>query len=833
MPEKEDRHSDSKANWQERINIACESACRAIAPTWPLDRAIAVNPYWQRINRPLREVAARMATLGNISVFPVRSYIKQAWDTGRIKPVDLDYALSNLAEAKAQLPSADDCINALKTPMALPRLPLLIDILDDDPEQHTRLSWRQAITQQVSQTCASYFDTDQADWQPDRKEGLYAFWRDTLTHDNGIGTLMGLPDLAKQLHFLPETATDSENWVLQRLGLPETVWADYLEAVLLTVNGWASWCAYLGWQAAFEGKTDNHLRELLAIRLAWGVILLQCKDEMAISSTLSTLQNKWTHAERTIHEAEEALLVDEAWQLALETGYQNRLADDLLKKSLLVSDDLPEVQAAFCIDVRSEPIRRSLEHAHPKVQTIGFAGFFGLPVAYSPLGTKIKRPQLPGLLAPTMVVSETVYNVNNDEKESNLLTKTVTQLRHNHLKRLATWEAGSLWPSAAFSFVEAAGLTYLGKLKQWVHPTQNTRENSDQYGIPKRYREVTRPILTIDIESKVDLAAQVLVALGLNKQLAPLVLLVGHGSQSENNAQSAALDCGACCGQTGEVNARVLANILNDDIVREKLRRIDINIPANTAFVASLHNTTTDEVEPFDLDLLSPDKQAMWQQFMPTLNIAGDMVRRERAESLGINPQQEARALLKAMRQRANDGAQTRPEWGLAGNAAFIISPRHRTKNHTLNGRSFLHDYAPEKDVDGSLLEQLMTAPMLVTHWINWQYHSSACDQLHMGSGNKVLHNVVGCHLGVFEGNSGDLRIGLSKQSLFNGDQLVHEPLRLTVVIDASAELIERIMHKHAVVKQLVDHGWLHLWRFEGATFQRYSHGQWQKLNFD
>jgi len=40
-----------------------------------------------------------------------------------------------------------------------------------------------------------------------------------------------------------------------------------------------------------------------------------------------------------------------------------------------------------------------------------------------------------------------------------------------------------------------------------------------------------------------------------------------------------------------------------------------------------------------------------------------------------------------------------------------------------------------------------MTAPMLVTHWINWQYHASTCDPVRLGSGNKLLHNVVGASL--------------------------------------------------------------------------------------
>lgn len=813
------------------MDAACRQACQAIAPSWPLDRAIAVNPYWQRINRPLRQVAARMAVLGNIHVFPTRSYIQQAWQTGRIQPVDLADALQNLPAAKIANIGQDDCILALQSELKLPQLPLLIDVLDDDPERHTRLSWRQAITHQVSQTCAGYFDTTQADWQPNRTQGLYAFWRDTLTHDHGIGILMGLPDLGKQLDALPATARDAERWVLQRLGLPESVWADYLESVLLTVNGWASWCAYLNWQAELQGSTDQHLRELLAIRLAWGAILLECKDDLATRNAFTVVQETWRSAAEHIAHAEQALLIDEVWQLALEAGYQRQLKDTLTGADSSVQEQIPEIQAAFCIDVRSEPLRRALEQAHPGVQTIGFAGFFGLPIAYSPLGTHLKRPQLPGLLAPSMQVTEQVCPAACHEEKSGMLTEAAATARQHQFDQAMQWQAGSRWPSAAFSFVEAVGIGYVAKLKQWIKPAQKSRNNSDQAGIPKRYRAAVRPRLSASTADKVAIAAQVLHALGIEQKIAPLVLLAGHGSQSENNAHAAALDCGACCGQTGEVNARVLANLLNDDAVRDGLQSKGIHIPMHTVFIAVLHNTTTDEIEAFDLDLLPPEKLAVWNKFSPALIAAGNQVRRERAGSLGINPRLDDSTLLKSLRQRANDGAQTRPEWGLAGNAAFIIAPRHRTKHCALHGRTFLHDYDAEQDKDDSLLELLMTAPMLVTHWINWQYHASTCDPVHMGSGNKVLHNVVGGHIGVFEGNGGDLRIGLSKQSLHDGERWIHEPLRLTVVIDASAVSIECIIHKHATVRQLVEHGWIHLWRYEQDKLLRYADGEWQALD--
>jgi len=142
-----------------------------------------------------------------------------------------------------------------------------------------------------------------------------------------------------------------------------------------------------------------------------------------------------------------------------------------------------------------------------------------------------------------------------------------------------------------------------------------------------------------------------------------------------------------------------------------------------------------------------------------------------------------------------------------------VFAPRQRTRGLNLEARVFLHDYDARQDPHGSLLESLMTAPMLVAHWINWQYHASTCDSEHMCSGNKLLHNVVGGYIGLFEGNGGDLRIGLSRQSLHDGKRWIHEPVRLTVVIEAPLENIQNVIAKHTVVQQLVGNKWLHIWQ--------------------
>ena len=109
------------------------------------------------------------------------------------------------------------------------QLPLLIDVLDDAGIA-TRLSWREAITHQVSQTCAACFDHHPSAMAARRSAGLYAFWRETITHDHGIGTLMGLPHLGRALHLLPANHADAEVWGHAALGLPSNAWGDYLRS---------------------------------------------------------------------------------------------------------------------------------------------------------------------------------------------------------------------------------------------------------------------------------------------------------------------------------------------------------------------------------------------------------------------------------------------------------------------------------------------------------------------------------------------------------------------------------------------------------------------------
>ncbi len=196
--------------------------------------------------------------------------------------------------------------------------------------------------------------------------------------------------------------------------------------------------------------------------------------------------------------------------------------------------------------------------------------------------------------------------------------------------------------------------------------------------------------------------------------------------------------------------------------------------------------------------------------------------RRERASSLGLGDVPEAELDEKVF-ARSRDWSQVRPEWGLADNAAFIAAPRERTKGLNLGGRTFLHNYNASLDADKSTLELILIAPMVVASWINLQYYGSTVDNRLFGSGNKVLHNVVGT-FGVWQGNGGDLQPGLPLQSVHDGTRWRHEPLRLNVFIEAARAEIAAILVKQPDVCELIENDWVNLFAMEDAGKKIYRY---------
>ncbi len=496
-------------------------------------------------------------------------------------------------------------------------------------------------------------------------------------------------------------------------------------------------------------------------------------------------------------------MVDGLLQVATERAAQRKLAETLAIPSIdKVTDLRPLLQAAFCIDVRSEVFRRALESIDPGIRTLGFAGFFGLAARHRGFASDVSEHRLPVLLKPSVFTCSAVGTNENADRQARFGARAIR-----------AWGRFKLAAVSSFAFVEAMGPVYAGKLLR------------DGLGFGKgRKPDPTAPSFSpsLDLDTRTAMAESVLNAMSLTEGFARFVLLVGHGANVVNNPYASALNCGACGGYAGDVNARLLANLLNDSAVREALAARDISIPTDTVFLGGLHDTTTDAVTLFEDDFDGTIGAEEMVRIRKWLADAGKLTRAERSRRL---PGATAKSII----QRSQDWSEVRPELGLAGCQAFIAAPRARTAARSLDGRAFLHDYVWQRDNDFRILELILTAPVIVASWISLQYFGSVVAPSLFGSGNKLLHNVVG-GIGVVEGNGGNLRAGLPWQSVHDGSGFSHEPLRLTVAIEAPKEAITDILLRHPQVRTLFDNGWLSLfclndkghmaWRYTGA-------GQW------
>jgi uncharacterized protein YbcC (UPF0753/DUF2309 family) len=803
------------------VAAAVEQACRRIAPSWPLDRFLAVNPYWGHLDTGLGRAAAELGVLSGAGLLTPRALHREAWRDGRLGREHIEAAI----RAEGADCSADELIELLAQDDPPPPrpLPLLTGLADARRRPGEPQPWADLVVQQISQHCAAFFDASQRSWALCGDDGLYGSWRRLLPADRGLPLRAGRAATAARAAALPATAQDCIGHCSAALGLEPEQRAPYYTALLGSVRGWAAFCAQLRWQAGLGGGRDDRIVELLAIRLAWEVLLAEDQD---LGAELPAWRARLAGFESEVARRHAVLGPDLLLQRAAEIAFQMPLAEGLRAAWWRQAPHVEAaVQAVFCIDVRSERFRRALEVASDDfVQTRGFAGFFGLSLEFSPLGTCALRPQLPGLLAPTAAATEAAAD--------GASTAALAARRQAALGRGARWAGFRAAATSAFTFVEACGLLHgFGLLRRSLGRFAPAPTRAGEAGLGAGDRRRLRPAwVGSELEERIDLAARVLRSMGLCSGFARLVLLAGHGSSSTNNPHAAGLDCGACGGQTGEVNARLLALLLDEPEVRAGLARRGIEIPESTQFVAGLHDTTTDELELFDLDRLPESHAGDLRRLRGWLTEAGIRTRAERAPDLGLGALAgRPDALARALRARARDWAQVRPEWGLADNAAFVVAPRRRTLHLDLGGRVFLHDYAWETDQDFATLRLILTAPMLVTNWINLQYLASTVDNRSFGSGNKVLHNVVGGRIGVFEGNGGDLRIGLPLQSLHDGTRWRHTPLRLSVFVEAPRDAIDGVIGSHEVVRQLVDHGWLHLLQLDvdGAVHRRRPGGGW------
>jgi uncharacterized protein YbcC (UPF0753/DUF2309 family) len=795
------------------IDDAVTAACGRIAPLWPLERFVAVNPYLGLADGTFAEGATRLArTCGARSTLPAADYLMLV-EEGRITTPDLAAALA----AAGRNEPVGSFLRRVATESAdHPPHAAVVPTVARVATARTGTDWLRFSVDHLSAWAGAFWDEGQTMWRSadHRRDPLFESWK----RDAGVDRtpeIMGLRGFRRDIRTLPDQPWEVIEWAVAELGLPAEQLEWYLHAVLLQVGGWSAHAARVVWERQLRDRSDDTLVEWLAVLLAWEVTLARSLERTGVDlgwdEALADLATLAGAGPVDAGLADLAILQD-----AFDRSEQRRLIEQFAARPDLRPENSarPAAQAVFCIDVRSEVFRRHLESVAPDVETIGFAGFFGFPVEYRPLAHDRGEDLCPVLLTPVATVAETAGDRSDEAAEAR-------RIRH-HVRY--AWKSFKMGAVSCFSFVGPVGLAYLPKLFTdafgWTRPVPRPEDES----LPVWARDERGPeVAELPLDLRIELARGALTAMSLRTGFAPLVLITGHGATTVNNPYDTGLDCGACGGHTGEANARIAAGVLNDPEVRAALCDQGIEVPEDTWFVAGQHNTTTDEVEIFDQDEVPASHRGLLAELEAQLATAGHRARLERAPRLGIDTTDEA-VVDRAVAARARDWAQVRPEWGLAGCRAFVVAPRAHTRGLDLGGRAFLHSYDWADDDGFGVLELIMTAPMVVASWINLQYYASTVDNDRWGSGNKVLHNVVG-RLGVLEGNAGDLRVGLPFQSVHDGERSQHDPLRLSVFIEAPLDAMNDVLIKHDDVRALLDGGWVLLLRLDddGRVSHRYT----------
>ncbi|MFK5604229.1 DUF2309 domain-containing protein [Haloferax volcanii] len=762
------------------IEDSIDKAATTVGSVWPVHSFVTANPLSGFEDMPFSEAVTQAADLVGGRGYPSPETFEAALEGGRIDPAALDAELADRGydgDPEALLERMDAGVESAGA--------------GDDAETDAADTDAARVDRVLTKWLSAFLDEGQAHWpMPDREDGFYNAFRSMAAYDGQIPDDGVVSDLPESPVETIEAAVAS---------YPESQWVPIFEEQLAALPGWTGFIKQRAadggeWQSAHPISLDGYLAARLALLDAFGV-------DIAPSTGSKS------------DEAEAADELADAFLSAWEASYRDEVVDRVAAESeaLDTSDATgrPDAQLVFCIDTRSEVIRRHIE-ATGDYETHGYAGFFGIPMEYRGYDAEVAVDACPPIVDPQHRVTEVPTDRDTE----------ATRDRWSRLREAAGEAIESLKtnPATAFGFVESAGSGYgLALAARTLVPGRvsdllgtaddavpDNHEFCDQVVHHQHSYAGDLPVGLTDDE-KVEYAANAFGLMGW-EEFGRLVVFAGHASETANNPYDSSLDCGACAGNPGGPNARVLAAICNDETVKAELRDRGFDIPEDTVFVAGEHNTTTDEIELYDGDVPESHAEDL-DQLRADLAVAREHAAAERAETMGAG----GSAAVSETERRAADWAETRPEWGLAGNAGFVIGPRELTSDLDLDGRAFLHSYDHATDPDGDALEAILTGPMVVTQWINAQYYFSTVDNAVYGSGSKVTQNPVG-NVGVYQGNGGDLMTGLPLQSLMAADDRpYHQPLRLSTIIHAPVDRVTDVLADHAELTELLDNDWLSL----------------------
>ncbi|MGZ8135835.1 MAG: DUF2309 domain-containing protein [Methylococcaceae bacterium] len=547
----------------------------------------------------------------------------------------------------------------------------------------------------------------------------------------------------------------------------------------------------------------------LCQHLGVGADALQTLNKSDLQTMLSVL-DEFNSTERS-----------KIWLFAYERNYREDLFQALRanhnRGRWAKREQRPEAQIIFCMDEREESFRRHLEELNPAIETLGAAGFFGVAMNYQGLDDSKPAALCPVVVTPAHSVHEALRPGHEQSGVSHAKGRWFVQwfadLLNHGLRRNVLLSQPLINAAAPIALAGLLSKSLFPKFQQglmakldgWIAPNVETQlmfTSSDN----ATTASPEHPKAGFTDSEQADRVAGFLRNTGLTYGFAPLVVLMGHGSVSQNNPHRAAYDCGACSGRHGGPNARVFAAMVNRPEIRALLIERGIAIPADTWFIGSEHNTCNEDIVWYDFgELPSGHRQAFNKLNQELIQIRHQSAH-ERCRRLASAPRNPTlKQALFHIEERAADFSQVRPELGHATNAAAVIGRRSVTQGAFFDRRVFLISYDPTQDTDGKVLENILLAVGPVGAGINLEYYFSTVNNERLGCGTKVPHNVTG-FFGVMEGTASDLRTGLPQQMIE-----IHEAMRLQIIVEAKNAVLERIYADQPSLRELIAGGWVHL----------------------
>ena len=523
--------------------------------------------------------------------------------------------------------------------------------------------------------------------------------------------------------------------------------------------------------------------------------------------------------------------------LAFEQHLARQILDAVSRRAALPLQvpASPQVQIVTCIDAREESFRRYLEEVCPEIETFGNAGFFCVPMYYRGAAEATFTALCPVVIKPqNWIVEDVVYQLEDSHRQRAAARRLLGRASQRFDSGSRSSFSGALLTALLGPL---ATVPLLGRIL-FPHFMAQMQSTAGQFVAPpavtrlRLERREGTPAgpddegIGFTLTEMVTMSERSLRDIGLTSGFAPLVVFLGHGSSCMNNPHESAYHCGACSGSPGGANGRALAAMLNDQRVRRRLRERGLEIPDETWFIGGLHNTATEEIQFFDLELLPSSHVGRLRELRGFLveacqRNAQERCRRFDAASLEI----EKAAALLHVRERAEDLAQTRPEYGNCTNAVCFVGRRGRLRGLFLDRRSFMMSYDRSQDTaDSLILARILGAVIPVCEGINLLYTLSAIDNRGWGSGTKLPHNVTSL-LGVMDGAASDLRPGLPWQGVD-----IHEPVRLLFIIETTPESMLQIMDRNPTVAAICRNGWAQLAVLDpqSSRIQRFRDGRFE-----